>query len=246
MKDVPPDSAAQIPAANQDRPARKWPALLDPLKLVAGAVAFLGIQAWMAGEVFMMGYWNAAHYPRGIASLSAQSMALLGFCGAYRCWIWAAAAIAAYGALWFLTSVRRKRIEPLEPGRVRLWLRRVSAWIAVRFELDGSSAAPGVVLLSSALFYYGVLISPAALWILGANYEGEQLFKTQACEARAGAVPTSITLIDGSTLWGNVIERSDKLKAVLTADAVVMVADGEKGARVVESTSLASTRCPEK
>lgn len=42
---------------------------------------------------------------------------------------------------------------------------------------------------------------------------------------------------------GHVIERSDKLIALLTKDAVVMVADGEKGARVVESTSLASIKC---
>ncbi|WP_343548000.1 hypothetical protein [Ralstonia sp.] len=244
MKDVPADSTAQIATAPQERPTRKWPTSLDPLKLVAGAVAFLGIQAWMAGEVFMMGYWNAAHYSRGIASLSVQSTALLGFCGAYRCWIWAAAAIAAYGVLWFLTSLRRKRSEPPKPGRVGLLLIGVRDWFAARFELDGSSAAPGVILLSSALFYYGVLISPAALWILGANYEGEQLFKTQACQARGGALPTRITLTDGSILWGNVIERSDKLIALLTKDAVVMVADGEKGGRVVENTSLSTTKCP--
>lgn len=243
MKDIPADSVTQIAATRPDHAARKWPTSLDPLKLVAGGVAFLGIQAWMAGEVFMMGYWNAAHYPRGITSLSAQSMALLGFCGAYRCWIWAALAIAANGALWFLTSVRRKRVEPPEPGRVRLWLRRAKDWFATRFELDGASAAPGVVLFSSAVFYYGVLISPAALWVWGANYEGEQLFRTQACQVRAGATPTSINLADGTTLHGHVIERSDKLTALLTKEAVVMMADGEKGARVIESTSLATLSC---
>ena len=243
MKDIPPENAAQLAVDTKERPTRKWPTSLDPLKLVAGAVAFLGIQAWMAGEVFMMGYWNAAHYPRGIASLSAQSMALLGFCGAYRCWIWAAAAIAAYGGLWFVTSVRIKRLEPPEPGRFDLWVIRVRGWFGARFELDGPAAAPGVILLSSALFYYAVLISPAALWILGANYEGEQLFKTQACQVRAGAAPTTIKLGDGAALRGHVIERNDKLIALLTKDAVVMVADGEKGGRVVESTSLDNVNC---
>jgi hypothetical protein len=224
------------------RSARRYQLERDPLKLVAGAVAFLGIQAWVAGEVFMMGYWNAAHYPRGIAPLSAQSMALLGFCGAYRCWIWAALAIGAYGALALLFAVRRKGAA----GKLN-WLkhsqRRAQAWIAERFELDAFSAIPGVVLFTAAVFYYGVLISPAALWVGGANYEGKRLFMKQACQARAGALPTSIMLTDGSTLWGNVIERSDKLTAVLTPDAVVMVTDGEKGGRVVESTSLVSIKC---
>ncbi len=70
MKDIPTDSTAQLAVGATDRRTRKWPTSLDPLKLVAGAVAFLGIQAWVAGEVFMMGYWSAAHYPRGIAPLS--------------------------------------------------------------------------------------------------------------------------------------------------------------------------------
>lgn len=245
MKDVPSDSAAQIATAHQERPTRKWPTSLDPLKLVAGAVAFLGIQAWVAGEVFMMGYWNAAHYPRGIAPLSAQSMALLGFCGAYRCWIWAALAIGAYGALGFLFAVRRKGADG-KSGWLRRFQHRAKAWAADRFELDAFSAIPGVVLFAAAVFYYGALISPAALWVGGANYEGKRLFEKQACQTRAGTTPTSISLVDGSTLKGNVIERSDKLIALLTKDAVVMVADGEKGARIVESTSLTSIQCPDK
>ncbi|MGC8210969.1 hypothetical protein [Ralstonia solanacearum] len=245
MKDIPTDSTAQLAVGTTDRQTRKWPTSFDPLKLVAGAVAFLGIQAWVAGEVFMMGYWSAAHYPRGIAPLSAQSTALLGFCGAYRCWIWAALAIGAYGVLGFLFAVRRKGANG-KPSWLKRSQHRAKMWAADKFELDAFSAIPGVVLFAAAVFYYGALISPAALWVGGANYEGKRLFEKQACQTRAGATPTSIALADGSTLKGNIIERSDKLKALLTADAVVMVADGERGARIVESTSLGNIKCADK
>lgn len=202
-----------------------------------------GIVAWVAGEAYMLGYWGAAHYPRGLSSMSLQSLALLGFYGAYRCWMWGIGAMALSGLLALVTSIRRKNAAHRKPGWARRTANKLSAWWHENFELDSSSAMPGVLLLGTAFSYYAVLISPAVLWIVGSNYQGKALLETQACQTRAGAAATSIVLADGSTLKGNVIERSDKLKAVLTADAVVMVTDGEKGARVVESTSLANIKC---
>ncbi|UZF16718.1 hypothetical protein LH706_06120 [Ralstonia pseudosolanacearum] len=154
-------------------------------------------------------------------------------------------AIGAYGALGFLFAVRRKGANG-KPSWLKRSQHRAKMWAADKFELDAFSAIPGVVLFAAAVFYYGALISPAALWVGGANYEGKRLFEKQACQTRAGATPTSIALADGSTLKGNIIERSDKLKALLTADAVVMVADGERGARIVESTSLGNIKCADK
>lgn len=171
---------------------------------------------------------------------------------AWRCWASAAPIAAGSGRLWRLEYMARLGSCSLSAGKGAddkpSWLRRsqhrAKAWAADKFELDAFSAIPGVVLFAAAVFYYGALISPAALWVGGANYEGKRLFEKQACQTRAGATPTSISLVDGSTLKGNVIERSDKLIALLTKDAVVMVADGEKGGRVVESTSLGDIKCP--
>lgn len=243
MKDVPSDSVAQVakPQQGEDRP--KWPAALDPFKLVALFMTLTGIVAWVAGEAYMLGYWGAAHYPRNLTAMSLQSLALLGFYGAYRCWMWGIGAAVLCGALIVLTAIRRKNKAKREPSGLRRIATRIRNWWSENFELDRTSAVPGVLLLGTAFCYYAILISPAVLWIVGSHYQGRSLFETQACQVRAGAAPTSITLADGSTLKGHVIERSEKLIALLTKDAVVMVADGEKGGRVVESTLLASLPC---
>lgn len=125
-------------------------------------------------------------------------------------------------------------------------MQRIIGWVSAKFDFDPPYAATGVLLLITAAFYYGVVITPAVLWIFGAYHQGQQLLEKQACQTRAGAAHTSLVLADGGVLKGNVIERSDKLIALLTTDAVVMVADGEKGARVVESTSLESIKCGNK
>lgn len=192
----------------------------------------------------MLGYWGAAHYPRNLSAMSLQSLALLGFYGAYKCWTWGIGAVALSGALIVLTAVRKRNKAQREPGWPQRIATSVRTWWSENFELDRSSAVPGVLLLGTAFCYYAILISPAVLWIFGAYHQGQQLLETQACQVRAAAAPTSITLADGSTLQGHVIERNDKLIALLTKDAVVMVADGEKGGRIVESTSLANIKCP--
>ncbi|WP_454845308.1 hypothetical protein [Ralstonia thomasii] len=244
MKDVPSDSAAQAAKPQQEEDRPKWPAALDPFKLVALFMTLTGIVAWVAGEAYMLGYWGAAHYPRNLSTMSLQSLALLGFYGAYRCWMWGIGAAVLCGALIVLTAIRRKNKAKREPS----WLPRMTTsirnWWSENFELDRTSAVPGVLLLGTAFCYYAILISPAVLWILGSHYQGQSLFETQACQARTGAAPTSISLADGSTLKGHVIERNDRLIALLTKDAVVIVADGEKGGRGVESTSLGDIKCP--
>lgn len=244
MKDVPSDSAVQAakPPQEDDRP--KWPAVLDPFKLVALFMTLTGIVAWVAGEAYMLGYWGTAHYPRNLSAMSLQSLALLGFYGAYRCWMWGIGATVLCGALIVLTAIRKKDKAKQEPNWLRRMASSIRSWWTENFELDRTSAVPGVLLLGTAFCYYAILISPAVLWILGSHYQGQSLFETQACQVRAGAAPTSITLADGSTLRGQVIERNDKLIALLMKDAVVMVADGEKGGRVAESTSLMSIKCP--
>ncbi|OCS43881.1 hypothetical protein [Ralstonia pickettii] len=238
MRDTPTVSTAQA----RDGQNSKWPASVDPFKLVALLMTLTGVVAWVAGEAYMLGYWGAAHYPRNLSAMSLQSLALLGFYGAYRCWLWGIGAAALSGALIVLTAVRKKKAKR-EPN----WLRRIAIsirrWWTENFEVDGSSAVPGVLLLGTAFCYYAILISPAVLWIFGAYHQGQQLLEKQACQTRAGTALTSMTLADGSMLWGNVIERSDKLIALLTKDALVMVADGDKGARLVESTSLANIEC---
>ncbi|NMV41826.1 hypothetical protein [Ralstonia insidiosa] len=244
MKDVPLGSAAQAAKPPREEAQPKWPAVLDPFKIVALMMTLTGIVAWVAGEAYMLGYWGAAHYPRNLSAMSLQSLALLGFYGAYKCWMWGIGAAALCGALIVLTSIRKKNKTEHEPNWPRRIASSIRTWWSKNFELDRSSAVPGVLLLGTAFCYYAILISPAVLWILGSHYQGKSLFETQACQVRAGAAPTSITLADGSTLKGNVIERSDKLIALLTKDAVVMVADGEKGGRAVESTSLTNISCP--
>jgi len=246
MKDIPPDSVVQAAKPPQDEQQPKWPAALDPLKLVALFMTLTGIAAWIAGEAYMLGYWEAAHYPRGISALSLQSLALRGFYGAYKCWAWAVLALMGYGVLGLVPAIRLKRSAPRKQGWLTLVAQRCRDWVTARFEFDPPYAVTGVLLLGTAIFYYGVVISPALVWIFGAYHQGRELLEKQACQTRAGAAATSITLVDGSSLKGNVIERSDKLTALLTKDAVVMVGDGEKGARVVESTSLASIKCPDK
>jgi len=245
MKDVPSNSAVQAAGPPREQQQPKWPASLDPLKLVALLMTLTGIGAWVAGEAYMLGYWGGAHYPRNISAMSLQSLALLGFYGAYKSWMWGISAAALCGALIMLISIRRKKaLRTLGwPQRIAISIR---TWWSENFELDRSSAVPGVLLLGTASCYYAILISPAVLWILGSHYQGRNLFETQACQTRAGVALTSITLADGSTLKGNVIERSDKLTALLTKNAVVMVADGEKGARIVESTSLTDISCPQR
>lgn len=246
MKDVPSDSVAQVakPQQGEDRP--KWPAALDPFKIVALLMTLTGIVAWVAGEAYTLGYWEAAHYPRGIAELSLQSLALRGFYGAYKCWTLGALVLAGYGVLGLIPAIRLKRTTPRKQGWLTRTAQRCRHWLTARFEFDAPYAVTGVLLLGTAIFYYGVIISPALVWVFGAYQQGRELLEKQACQTRAGAARTSLVLADGSVLKGNVIERSDKLMAVLTADAVVMVADGEEGARVVEKTSLASIRCVDK
>lgn len=246
MKDVPSDSAAQAAKPLREEQQPKWPSSLDPLKLVALFMTLTGIAAWIAGEAYMLGYWGAAHYPRNLSAMSLQSLALLGFYGAYKCWMLGIGAVALCGALIVLTAVRKKNKAQREPGWPQRIATSVRTWWSENFELDHSSAVPGVLLLGTAFCYYAILISPAVLWIFGAYHQGQQLLEMQACQVRAGAAPTSITLVDGSTLKGHVIERSDKLIALLTKDAAVMVADGEKGGRIVETTSLVNIRCSQK
>ncbi len=244
MRDVPSDSAVQAAGSPREVPPSKWPTSLDPFKLVALFMTLTGIVAWVAGEAYMLGYWGAAHYPRNLSAMSLQSLALLGFYGAYRCWMWGIGAAVLCGALIVLTAIRRKNRAKREPNWLRRMANSIRNWWSANFELDRTSAVPGVLLLGTAFCYYAILISPAVLWILGSHYQGQSLFETQACQVRSGAAPTSITLADGSTLKGHVIERNEKLIALLTKDAVVMVTDGEKGARVIESTSLADIKCP--
>lgn len=246
MKNIPSDGAIQAARSTPEVKQPKWPASLDPFKLLALFMTLTGIVAWVAGEAYMLGYWGAAHYPRNLSAMSLQSLALLGFYGAYRCWMWGIGAAVLCGALIVLTAIRRKNKAKREPNWLRRMATRIRNWWSENFELDRTSAVPGVLLLGTAFCYYAILISPAVLWIVGSHYQGQSLFETQACQVRAGAAPTSITLADGSTLKGHVIERNDKLIALLTKDAVVMVADGEKGGRIVESTSLASIKCSAK
>ena len=246
MKDVPPDSAVQAAKPSREEQRAKWPAVLDPFKIVALLMTLTGIVAWVAGEAYTLGYWEAAHYPRGIAELSLQSLALRGFYGAYKCWTLGVLVVAGYGVLGLIPAVRVKRAAPRKQGWLTRAAQRCRHWLVARFEFDAPYAVTGGLLLGTAIFYYGVIISPALVWVFGAYQQGRELLEKQACQTRAGAARTILGLADGSVLKGNVIERSDKLKAVLTADAVVMVADGDKGARVVESTSLADIKCPTK
>ncbi|CAJ0867685.1 hypothetical protein R20233_01435 [Ralstonia sp. LMG 32965] len=243
MKDVPLDSAAQAAQSPQEEDRAKWPAVLDPFKIVALLMTLTGIVAWVAGEAYTLGYWEAAHYPRGVAELSLQSLALRGFYGAYKCWTLGVLVVAGYGVLGLIPAVRVKRATPRKQGWLTRAAQRCRHWLVARFEFDAPYAVTGVLLLGTAIFYYGVIISPALVWVFGAYQQGRELLEKQACQARAGATPTSINLADGTTLHGHVIERSDKLIALLTKDAVVMVTDSEKGGHVVESTSLASISC---
>lgn len=243
MRDVPSDSAAQAAGSPPEVPPSKWPASLDPFKLVALFMTLTGIVAWVAGEAYTLGYWEAAHYPRGIGELSLQSLALRGFYGAYKCWTLGVLVLAGYGVLGLIPAIRVKRTTPRKQGWLTRSVQRCRQWLAARFEFDAPYAVTGVLLLGTAIFYYGVIISPALVWVVGAYQQGRGLLEKQACQARAGATPTSINLADGTPLHGHVIERSDKLIALLTKDSVVMVADGEKGGRVAESTSLASVKC---
>ena len=247
MQSVSPEKLTEVATKPKDDPeARKWPASLDPFKLVALLMTLTGIVAWVAGEAYTLGYWEAAHYPRGIAALSLQSLALRGFYGAYKCWTLGALVIAGYGVLGLIPAIRLKRSTPRNQGWLTRVAQRCRRWLAARFEFDAPYAVTGVLLLGTAIFYYGVIVSPALVWVFGAYQQGRELMEKQACQARAGATPTSINLADGTTLHGHVIERSDKLIALLTKDAVVMVTDSEKGGRVVESTSLANIKCADK
>jgi hypothetical protein len=211
---------------------------LDLLKGLALLMTILGTQAWIAGEAFNYGYWNAAHWPGSAIQVPLQNMAFTGFVGPFYNWLAGGIFLFCLGPYIALMAIQSKNLR-VKPAQ---WAVPILDWWRRRFTFDEATGKLAAVVTMLAVALFGVIIL-MSLWIVGALQQGANLFKTQVCQLRAAeALPTTIQLGDGSKISGRVLDRSDKVIVIMDREAIHVLAVGEKS-QLLDSTRVADVKC---
>jgi hypothetical protein len=212
---------------------------LDFLKCLALLMTILGTQAWIAGEAFNYGYWNAAHWSGPIISIPVQSVAFIGFIGPFYNWIVEAALLFCLGPYIALISVRSKSQKVQQV----IWATSILEWLRKRFTVDAKTGKFAAVITWLAVALFGLTLF-LAFWIVGAVGQGKKLFNKQTCELRASKVlRTTIKLADGSKVSGRILDRSEHATVIMDGDAIYVLTAGEKP-QLSDSTSVTDIKCP--
>ncbi|AUH52906.1 hypothetical protein CXB49_19990 [Chromobacterium sp. ATCC 53434] len=203
------------------------------LKLAALNITLLGIFAWIAGSCYRYGFWSQVGNGGPISSISLQETALYGFISPYKIWLWAVLAISVFSI--FIAAlgigIKRKERQP-KNSAIRIWLEK-------RFSYDKSFFILSMIVFTVACFIYSYLIFPIGLWVVGSYSTGKDNFLKSACHAKLESrYATTITLDNGKTINGWLLDRSDKFLMLADGGHVYTVAIGEK-VRLMDTTALA-------
>ncbi|GGI55159.1 hypothetical protein GCM10011430_23330 [Oxalicibacterium solurbis] len=199
----------------------------------------MGIGAWIAGEAFYTGYWNAAGV-RPIVSMSLQQTAFAGFAAAYYNWAWLPVVLGIFSLYIAVLSFGFKNKSPLKI----LWIIKSKKWWDENVEIDKTLSKLFKSLLVAAILFFILILTPLTLWVIKAMEDGKNVFYKQACAVKAAkTLPSKIMLDDGTAIGGRILARSEHLIVFLTDTSIDVIAiDGEKS-RLLDSTHVSLTKC---
>jgi len=202
-------------------------------------ISILGIGAWIAGEAFYAGYWNAVGIPP-IASRTLQQTAFAGFAAAYYNWTWIPIALGLFAFYIAVLAIDFKNRDPLKV----LWIIRSKKWWDENIEIDRTLGKLFSALLISAILFFILILAPLTLWIVNAMEEGKRVFHRQACEISAAKVlPSVIKLDDGTTVAGKILDRSENAIVFLVGRSIEVVAVEGAKSRLLDSTDIKGNTC---
>lgn len=202
-------------------------------------ITVLGVGAWIAGEAFYMGYWSAAGIP-AITSMSLQQTAFAGFAAAYYNWAWLPLVIGLCALYFAILAVDFK-----SRGTLKIqWLTKLKNWWSENIEIDKKLGKLVSSLLIAAILFFILILAPLTVWVVKAMGQGKEAFQRQACSIRAAkTLPSAVTLADGTTIGGKVLDRSEKALVFLNRTTIyVITVDGEKN-KLLDSTDIQHVKC---
>ncbi|WP_434631304.1 hypothetical protein [Chromobacterium sp. CV08] len=202
------------------------------LKMVGLLATLLGAFAWIAGSSYLDGFWSPIENAGPLSRPSLQDTALKGFVLPYIAWIKLVAYLVATGLVTLVLGIRlKKKSGSTQQGKI-------PTQFLSRFSYDKDFRGMTFVFLGTALYLF-CLVYYLALWINSARDIGRQNFIATACAKQAGkTAPSSITLDNGKTVSGWLLDRSDKFLMLVDGGRVYTVAIGDK-VRLMDTTALA-------
>ncbi|MGC0152957.1 hypothetical protein ACPRNU_10900 [Chromobacterium vaccinii] len=203
------------------------------LKLAALNITLLGIFAWIAGSCYRDGFWSQVGNGGPISSSSLQDTALHGFISPYNVWLWAVLAI--FGFSIFIAAlgvgIKRKERQPKKSA--------IQTWLEKYFSYKKDFLVIAMIFFTAGCFLYSFLMYPLGLWVVGSYRAGQDNFLKITCQTkRTSHYSTTITLDNGKTINGWLLDRSDKFLMLADSGHVYTIAIGEK-VRLMDTTALA-------
>jgi hypothetical protein len=203
-------------------------------------ITLIGIYAWIGGQAYLLGYWNAFGWDGPIVKLSLPETAFFGFSRTLSNWLGAVAFLLALGVYGLLMELWTSRgvVEqlPRRPSRVESWIRQGKPIDATAKAVFGGSVLAG-------LFLGAMVLGPLTVWVNSAIAEGKRDAREVVCHTRKTAVfPSSLILSDKSVLIGRFLERSEKFSVVIDGNYVYVVSAGENP-KILDKTSVGNFAC---
>lgn len=205
-------------------------------------ITLIGIYAWIGGQAYLAGYWNAFGWDGPIVKLSLPETAFFGFSRTLSNWVGAVAFLLALGVYGLLMELWTSRgvIEqlPRRPSRLESWIRQGKP-------IDATTKAVFAGSVLAGLFLGAMVLGPLTAWVNSAIAEGKSDAREIVCHTRRTAVlPSTLILSDKSTLTGRFLERSDKLSVVIDRSNIYVVSAGDNP-KILDKTNVGNFVCPD-
>lgn len=177
---------------------------IDYVKWITLSTSLYGIVAWLAGEAFVMGYWERSGLTDRVSTLTLQRTALLGFLAAFKNYF-------LFGGIVLLTTIGLSFIF----SGFKNWVQKNLDRFIPRSILIG--------LVFFAINLYG------GLWILSAYGSGRAQMEQRICEANDQAKLTATAfLANGKLVSGVLLDSSDRFSVILNPDYINVIFIGER------------------